>query len=272
MSTTIEPLLAQSMIAKHLPVSAKKRIPVDIKPRTREILDLMLEEGTPFGHRLPKPGESASKTLLCIEKKLRSLHAGTFLDDYELDKAWLRGKDLSVFDDMKGSWKTITDYLIEAANKYKKWDDTRKTKSIDIWLHNPRTCKSTFLSFMSMQKPEQDFAAIKMLDRIAKTDPKSAKVIADLLEQRNGWGNTCACVESMKSILGYLNQHWYDIKSNNKETWHYRKPAEILSNYGVYLSMQKTPDPRHMNITGYLWNSFMESFYKETEIDLEITA
>lgn len=265
-------LLTQSMIAAHHTTKKKAtHVPMDLKPKTREILDLLLQEGTPFGHRLNKPGTPATKTLLCIEKKLLSLYAGTFLKEYDLDKCWQRGKDLSVFDEMKGSWKTITKYLIEAATKYKKWEE-KKTKSIDTWLFNPRTCKSTFLTAISMSKPDQDFAAEKILDQIAKNDPKSANVIAELLDKRNGWGNTYVCVESLRSVLQYLNQNWYSIQSNNKELWHYHRPAEILSNYGKFLLLQKSPDPKHMNITGYLWENFTNSFYSETEIDLEITA
>lgn len=271
---TAQSLVSPSMIANHHTTTAKKKvthIPIDIKPKTRKIIEELLVEGSPFSHRLNNIGEPASKTLLCIEKKLLSLYAGTFLKDYGLDKCWQRGKDLSVFDEMKGDWHTISNYLFEAANKYKKWEE-RKIKSIDTWLYNPRTCKSTFLTAISMSKPDQDFAAEKVLDTIAKNDPKSASAIAELLDKRNGWGNAFVCVESLKSVLQYLYQNWYTLQSNNKELWHYRKPAEILSNYGVFLSMQKTPDPKYMNINGYLWKKFIDNFYGETEIDLEITA
>jgi hypothetical protein len=264
-------LVPKSMINKHHQIKKATHIVTDLKPKTRKILEELLVQGSPFSHRLNPPGEPITKTLLNIEKKIQSLYMGTFLKDFKLDEGWLRGKDLSVFDDMKGQWDVISDYLFEAANKYKKWED-KKTKSIDTWLFNPRTNKSTFLTAISMSKPEQDFAAEKMLDKIAKNDPKSAKRIAKLLDERRGWGNSYVCVESLYSTLQYLNKNWYTLKANNKETWHYKYPAEVLSNYGIFLYMQKLPDPKYMNVNGFLWKKFMEHFYYETNIDLEITA
>jgi len=251
--------VTESMVGRHTKGKKKTDLITDLSPRIRETITAILQDGSPFHHKINDEGNPTSKVLLSIEKKIKAIHSGMFTLEYSLDARWQRRIDLSILDEMKGDLQLIEDRIIDSAQKLidakKENPELIVTKSLDTFLYNPRSEKSSFISYLTRNHTQNEYGAAS----IKKQLPERCVTELELIKiERPAW-NSYMYWKAMLTVYDYLKTNWVKLVDKNK--WGYSDPSKVLKNYGAFLLRRTAADPHYMSFGGFHWDEFCEDFY-----------
>jgi len=237
-------------------------------PEVHKVIHSVLTaKDSPFRHRLNDAGESvASLLLLKVEEYLCQIHAGRFLMLNDFDSSWLQTKNLKALEDLKGDWDKIEDVFSTLASLYGAYSKDKTNKlsvSLDSWIYNPVTHKSSFLTVLSMGlygKKEHTVDSIK-----GTFDERTKRVLDYGYDEK--WNEFTYWI-NVHSIYKYLLKYWNALKWYNAKEWKHRNVHNLMRDYINFMKHTAT-SPAVIGLDGFIWTNFMKKLEREDHISLE---